>query len=196
MAGVLAVTSNPDRTSPVKRGKWILEQVLGQHTAPPPADAGNLKAIANADKLTIKERFRLHTDDPNCASCHRLMDPIGFGFENFDQLGRWRQKYTNNRAIDPSGQLPNGQKFNNFLGLQKILLSQQDAFIKHFTAQVLTYALGRGVQDFDRVTINRIAKKLAKNDYQAHILIKEIVKSYPFNFQQIAKPKKRNPLGL
>ncbi len=168
LAAVLTVTSNPDRTSPVKRGKWILENILGTPPPPPPPDVPTLAAHHGGKPLaTVRQQMEQHRADPRCASCHSEMDPLGFGLENFDAIGAWRDRETvaskekpssdssksNKPAepppIDASGKLPDGRTFNGPAELKKILLDKRDMFCRAFTQKMLTYALGRGTTETD-----------------------------------------------
>jgi hypothetical protein len=175
---VLTITSNPTRTSPVKRGKWVLDNLLGTPPPPPPPDVPDLKDQKELTG-TLRQKMELHRVNPNCASCHERMDPIGFGMENFDAVGVWREK-DGDLPIDPSGKLPSGQKFNGPSDLRKILREQKELFAHCLTEKMLTYALGRGLEYYDRCAVDRITTALAKNDYKFSVLITEIAKSVPF----------------
>jgi hypothetical protein len=177
-ASVLAVTSNPTRTSPVKRGKFILDNILGTPPPPPPPDVDELPEDAEL-KGTLRQQMEQHRKNPSCASCHARMDALGFGFENFDAIGRWRTK-EGKHAIDPSGVLPDGQKFAGPAGLKVILKKKQELFVKCLTEKLLTYALGRGTERSDRCFIEGIARAAARSDYRFIALVTEIVKSDPF----------------
>jgi len=180
MASVLTVTSNPTRTSPVKRGKWILEQILGTPPPPPPPGVEELSEDQKViDSGSLRQRMELHRKDPNCAVCHQRMDPLGFGFENFDAVGAWRTK-DGKFDVDPSGVLPTGEKFAGPAELRKILLGRKVDFSKAFTDKLLTFALGRGLERIDRCVIDDVAATLAKNDYKFSSLVLEIVRSEPF----------------
>jgi hypothetical protein len=190
MAAVLTVTSNPTRTSPVKRGKWILENILGTPPPPPPPGVEELsqdqKVVAAA---SLRVRMEQHRVNPSCAICHQRMDPLGFGFENFDAVGAWRTK-DGTHDIDPAGVLPTGEKFSGPADLRKILLKRKTDFAKCFTEKVLTYALGRGMERTDRCFIDDIAATLSKNDYKFSTLVLEIVRSDPF---QMRRGQRANP---
>jgi hypothetical protein len=177
-ASVLAVTSNPTRTSPVKRGKWILDNILGTPPPPPPADVEVLKEGGELQG-TLRQRMEQHRKDPTCASCHARMDPLGFGFENFDAVGAWRTK-EGRHAIDPSGVLPDGASFKGPVQLRAILKKKRDLFARCLSEKLLTYALGRGTERSDRCFIDEIARDLAKGDYKFSRLVLAIVKSEPF----------------
>ena len=177
-ASILAVTSNPTRTSPVKRGKWVLENLLG--TPPPPAPAG----VPELDKAeltgTLRQRMEQHRADPACASCHKLMDPIGLALENYDAIGRWRT-LDYGQPIDPSGELPDGEKVNGPGELIRNLRGKNaDKFVRCLTEKMLVYGLGRGLEYYDRCAVDKIQAKLSKDDYLFSTLLFEIVSSDPF----------------
>jgi hypothetical protein len=179
-ASILTVTSNPTRTSPVKRGKWILEQILGTPPPPPPANVPELndaKEITAAS--TLRERMEQHRADPNCATCHSKMDPLGFGLENFDAIGAWRDR-EGKFAIDASGTLPSGQTFQRPKELKAILKAKEPEFVRCLTEKMLTYALGRGLEYDDKCALDLIVDSLADEDYRFSQLILGIVKSDPF----------------
>jgi hypothetical protein len=179
-AAVLTVTSNPTRTSPVKRGKWILDNILGTPPPPPPAGVEELKEDKESVLSgTLRQRMEQHRAKPACATCHQRMDPLGFGFENFDAVGAWRTK-EGKHAIDPSGTLPNGQSFAGPAGLRTILKGRQDAFARCLSEKLVTYALGRGVERYDRCALDEIVKGAGKDHYKFSRLVVEIVKSDPF----------------
>ncbi len=177
-ASILAVTSNPTRTSPVKRGKWVLENLLG--TPPPPAPAG----VPELDKAeltgTLRQRMEQHRADAACASCHKLMDPIGLALENYDAIGRWRTM-DYGQPIDPSGELPGGEKVSGPGDLIRNLGSKNaDKFVRCLTEKLLVYGLGRGLEYYDRCAIDKIVAKISKDDYKFSSLLFEIVTSDPF----------------
>jgi hypothetical protein len=176
-ASVLAVTSNPTRTSPVKRGKWILENILGTPPPPPAPDAGELKE--DEVKGTLRQQMEQHRKNPACANCHARMDPLGFGFENFDAIGAWRDR-DGQHAVDASGLLPDGSKFTGPAELRKILIGKKDQFVRCLAEKLLTYALGRGTERTDRCFIEEIAKNTAKKDYRFTALVVEVVKCDAF----------------
>ncbi|MGE0608690.1 MAG: DUF1592 domain-containing protein [Pirellulales bacterium] len=179
-ASILTVTSNPTRTSPVKRGRWVLEQILGEPPPPPPPNVPELptdeKAIAGG---SLKQRMEVHRQNPSCANCHAKMDPIGFALENFDAVGQFRAK-DGAFDVDPSGQFADGTKFAGPGDLKSILLAKKDLFARSLTEKMLTYALGRGMEYYDRPTTERILAKLAAGDYKFSVLVTEVVKSEPF----------------
>ncbi len=177
-ASILTVTSNPTRTSPVKRGKWILENILGTPPPPPPPEVPELK---EGQELTgtLRQRMVQHRANPNCAVCHERMDPLGFGFENYDAVGTWRTQ-DGKFPIDPSGTLPDGRSFKGPKELKAILKSKEEEFRRCFAEKMLTYALGRGLEYFDKAAVEQITRNLAKNQNRFSALVIEIVKSDPF----------------
>ena len=188
MAGVLTVTSLPHRTSPVLRGKWVRETLLGSHTPPPPENVPKLdQQQGESAPQTIRELLEQHRANPTCASCHNLMDPIGFGLENYDLLGRWRSEEAG-KPIDTEGQLPDGAKFNGPSELKQVLLARKDDFIRHLTTKMLGYALGRGLTIEDRCTVEDIARQVKEADYRSHALVAGIVSSVPFRYRASESP--------
>jgi hypothetical protein len=186
---ILTVTSYPNRTSVVQRGKWILENLLGTPPPPPPADVPELKPHTDDGKLlTMREQMELHRTNPTCASCHARMDPIGFALENYDGVGKWRSK-DGDSAIDASGKLPDGTQFEGLAGLRKLLLEKySDDFVTTVTEKLLTYALGRGLEAYDRPTIRAITRKAAADDYRMSALIAAVVESKPFQMRRTPEP--------
>ncbi len=181
MAAVLTVTSQPGRTSPVKRGKWVLEQIVGDPPPPPPPAVPPLE---EQDKgitanLSLRQKMEKHRSDVICASCHTKMDAIGFGMENFDAIGRWRTSDGSN-PLDTTGTLPGGVKFTSPVELKAIFMARKDAFARCVTEKMLIFALGRGLKDSDDQVVEDISAALAKNDYKFSTLITRIVTSYPF----------------
>lgn len=173
MAGVLTSSSMPTRTSPVKRGKWVLEVILGTPPPPPLPDAPALKE-QHEEKGTLRERLERHRSDARCASCHATMDPIGFGFENYDALGAWRE------SEDTSATLPDGRSFTGPVELKALILEKKDEFVRCLVEKMLTYALGRGLECADAPVVRRIAKAVVADEYRITRLILEIVQSHPF----------------
>lgn len=176
---VLAVTSNPTRTSPVKRGKYILEQILGTPPPPPPPDVPELAEEGEALKGTLRQRMEQHRANPSCASCHARMDGLGFALENFDPVGAWRDK-DGPDAIDASGELPDGTKFDGPSELRQVLRKQQDRFRKTFVEKLLTYALGRGLDYDDACVVDAIAGASEAGGDRFGRIVAEIAKSEPF----------------
>jgi hypothetical protein len=184
MGSVLTVTSNPTRTSPVKRGKWVLESILGTPPPPPLPDAGILKEEPEgAEQLTVRQRLELHRADPSCASCHKRMDPIGIGFENYDAIGCWREK-EGRLPLDVAAVLPDGRSFAGPVELKRILLTRREDFVRNLVEKILTYALGRGVEYYDVAVVKGIRRALAEQGYRFSTLVQEVVKSYPFQHRR------------
>lgn len=177
-ASVLTVTSNPTRTSPVKRGKWILENILG---TPPPPPPPNVPELEDQKELTgtLRQRMEQHRANPNCAVCHERMDALGFSFENFDGIGGWRAQ-DEGRTIDPSGELPGGRKLAGPADLKNVLLSDKDLFVRNLAERLLTYSLGRGTEHYDKLTLDEIVEQVKTREYKFSALVLEIIKSDPF----------------
>lgn len=177
-ASVLTVTSNPTRTSPVKRGKWVYENILGL-TAPPPApDVPELPPVGQL-KGTLRQQMEQHRSNPSCATCHAKLDPLGFGLENFNAVGAWRDK-DNNQPVDASGVLPDGNKFNGPAELRKILLGKADQFRRCLAEKLLTYGLGRGLEYYDKCALDEIAAKLKSGNDRFSALVLAIAESDAF----------------
>lgn len=181
-ASILTLTSNPTRTNPVKRGKWVLEQILGTPPPPPPPDVPELEEKGEL-KGTLRERFEQHRKNPSCANCHAKLDPMGFAFENYDAIGRFRTK-ENGVAIDVSGVLPGGQKFNGPKELKEILVTKKDDFARALTEKLTIYAIGRGLEYYDKRATDQVLKTLAANEYRFSVLAVEIAKSDPFRMRR------------
>ncbi|MEO7798667.1 MAG: DUF1592 domain-containing protein [Opitutaceae bacterium] len=179
MASLLALNSNATRTSPVKRGKFILEEILNAPPPPPPPD---VPALEEGKQLsgTLRQIMEQHRANPTCASCHSKMDPLGFAFENFDAIGAWRDKDSGGFPIDASGVLPDGKSFSGATGLKEVLDTKKELFLRSVTNKMLTYALGRGLEYYDRPAAEQIVTALTKNEYRFSTLVLEIVKSDPF----------------
>ncbi|MCB1232048.1 MAG: DUF1592 domain-containing protein [Verrucomicrobiae bacterium] len=187
MPAVLATTSFPNRTSPVKRGVWVLEQVLGEHVPPPPANVPPLekqdqKEVAG---LTLRERTELHVTNATCANCHKVLDPIGFGLENFDAIGRWREVDDSGGAIDASGELPSGERFASPRDLKAIVAGREEAVARNLVERFLAYALCRPLQGYDEIVVDQLMEAIAKNDYRMQTLVIEVVASYPFTQRRV-----------
>ena len=181
---ILTVTSYPTRTSPVLRGKWILENLLGTPPPPPPANVPDLKDHAEDGRaLSLREQMEKHRADSTCASCHARMDPLGFALENYDGVGKRRTKDADG-AIDTSGSLPDGTKFQGPGGLRDLLLSRRDQFVETFAEKLLTYALGRGLEYYDQPAVRAITRTAAKDDYRVSSVIVAITKSTPFQMRR------------
>jgi hypothetical protein len=187
-ASVLTVTAMPTRTSPVKRGKYILENVLGTPPPPPPPDVPALsEASKDVSKATLKVRLEEHRKDPNCAVCHIRMDAIGFTMENFDAIGQWRTK-DGNFPIDSTGKTPEGTVLNGPEGLRTMLLGRQNDFLDTMTKKMLTYSLGRGLEFYDQCSVKDIEAALRQNQYKFSALVMAIVKSEPFQKRRMLRP--------
>ncbi len=182
MSGVLLLTSYPDRTSPVLRGGWILETLLGIKVPSPPPDIPVLKRNSKT-KRSVREQLAEHRKNPACAACHNLMDPLGFALENYDVIGRWREK-DHDQQIDASAVLPTGESFTGPRELRQVLLARKSDFIRHLTRKMLGYALGRSLHDGDDCTVQQIADRVAGDDYHVRTLVREIVTSVPFRMRQ------------
>lgn len=182
-ASILTVTSNPTRTSPVKRGKWILENILNSPPPPPPPDAGELPEDGKELQGTLRQRMEQHRAKPICASCHQRMDPLGFAFENFDAIGAWRDK-DGRFAIDTAGALPNGQTFNGPRELSAVLKGKDSEFRRCLSEKMLTYALGRGLEYYDKCALDDICAAVAKEQNKFVSLVMAVVKSEPFQFRK------------
>lgn len=187
MAAVLAVSSYPNRTSPVLRGKWILEALLGTPPPPPPPNVPQLPEHAGASPQTLRERLTLHRANPACAVCHNRIDPLGFGLENYNVLGLWRTEDAG-KPIDAKGELPDGSTFDGPEQMKQVLLKQKDLLIHNLTAKMLGYALGRGLTLEDHCSVDLIAEKVKQENYSAQTLILEVIRSVPFRYQVGTSP--------
>mgnify|MGYP001455135398 CR=1 FL=1 len=189
---ILSVTSQPDRTSPVLRGKWILENILGVSPPAPPPDVPDLaeqEGVATA--VTMRERMEAHRANPVCASCHRMMDPLGLALEHFDQAGRWRtveESFDSRSAsfapIDASGAMPDGTQFVGAGGLRKVLLDRSDRFVATMIEKLLTYALGRGLEPYDMPAVRAVAREAASDGHRLSSIIVGVVRSIPFQMRR------------
>jgi hypothetical protein len=180
-ASILTLTSNPTRTSPVKRGKWIMDNILGTPPPPPPAGVPQLQEDEQTELLgSLRERMAQHRADPSCAICHKKMDALGFGFENFDAIGAWRDR-DGRFEIDASGTLPGNQAFQGPTQLRQVLKNQRrDQFVGCLSEKLLTYALGRELQAYDRCAVDQIIECLEQDEYRFHSLVMGVVRSEPF----------------
>jgi hypothetical protein len=184
---ILSVTSHAERTSPVLRGKWILENILGLPVPPPPPDVPPLKEKAEGEKpRTMREQMAEHRANPACATCHKVMDPIGFALENFDAVGSWRTQEAGG-PIDASGELADGTKVDGVAQLRQSLVSHPDLFVQTMTEKMLTYALGRGVDYHDMPAVRTIVRDAAHSDYRFSALVMGIVRSTPFQMRMVAQ---------
>ena len=181
---ILTVTSYANRTSLVLRGKWVLNNILGTPPPPPPPDVPFLKEQSKDGKiLSLRERMEQHRTNPSCASCHVVMDPLGFALENFDGIGHWRTD-DGDSPVDSSGVLPDGSRFEGPIGLRKVLLDKEEQFVHTVTEKLLTYALGRGLEYYDAPAIRKIMREAAPNDYRWSALVRGIVRSTAFQMRR------------
>jgi hypothetical protein len=181
---ILTDTSRPNRTSPVIRGKWILENIFGTPPPPPPANVPDLEEERDPRKvLPMREQLAQHRANPVCASCHAQMDELGFALENFDAIGEWRNTYSSGAPIDASAELPDGTGFNGPTELRKVLLNHSDEFLTTITEKLLTYALGRGLEAADAPAVRQVKREAAGADYRFASLIQGIVTSTPFQMR-------------
>src|SRR5947207_1470976 len=185
-ASILTVTSYPNRTAPTIRGKWVLEQLLGIPPPPPPPNVPSLKDDATTKNLTMRQRMELHRSNPTCAACHKMMDPLGFALENFDGLGSWRSSTGTGEPIDSSGVLPDGTAFDGPAGLREVLVTKRDLFVENFTERLLTYALGRGVEEYDHPVLRKITREAASDNHRWSSIILGIVNSAPFQMRRVS----------
>lgn len=190
-ASILTLTSNPNHTSPVKRGKWILDNLLAASPPPPPPDVPALIAEHDGIALTAKEQLARHREDPICASCHVRMDPLGLALEKYDAVGAYRDFYAG-QIIDATAQMPDGTQFDGLLGLHSILWDRRERFAQAFIDRLLTYALGRGLEAYDQPTIRDIAKQASSENYRIHSIIEAVVGSTPFNFKKAPEASNEN----
>ncbi len=182
-ASILTVSSYPTRTSPVIRGKWVLENFLNAPPPPPPPNVPSLDATEVGTKMSMREQLEKHRANPVCASCHSKMDPLGFGLENYNAIGEWRTQ-DGKFPIDSSGTLPSGKSFTTPAQMKAILKSNPRAFAQCVTEKMLTYALGRGLERYDRPAVNKIVDRLQANDYKFSEIISGIVESLPFQMRR------------
>jgi hypothetical protein len=184
---ILTVTSHATRTSPVRRGKWILENILGTPPPAPPADVPPLKENGSgAGAKTMRELMAEHRSNAVCATCHRSIDPLGLALENFDAVGRWRTRGEDGAVVDASGSTPGGESFDGVAGLRKALLARPEVFVGTLTEKLLTYGLGRGVDFADAPAVRQIRRDAARDDYRFSTLVGAIVRSAPFQMRRAA----------
>ena len=195
-SAILTVSSYPTRTSPPVRGKWVLENLLGAAPPPPPDNVPALNDSNIGTEISMKERFAQHRRDPSCSPCHNLMDPIGFGLENYDAVGRWRDK-DGKFPIETTGQLPGGKTFTGSKGLKEILRDRSDEFVHNVTVKMFTYALGRGLERSDNAAVDSIVQQVKANNYRFSALVLDVVKSKQFRMRspEIAKMKSMEIAG-
>jgi hypothetical protein len=184
MGSVLTSTSLPLRTSPVLRGKWVLEEILGTPPPPPPPDAGELpEESATDENASIRDLLVVHRSNPACASCHQKMDPIGFGLENFDPIGRWRSSYGDKPIVAAWDTLPSGEVFSGPAELKKILLTKEDEFARTLSEKMFVYAIGRNAGFSDELFMQRLVKNLKENRFDTEEFIIELVNLEPFRYK-------------
>jgi hypothetical protein len=182
-ASILAVTSYPNRTSPVQRGKWILTNILGVPPSPPPPNVPPLEDNAEGtQRRSLRERMELHRKDSVCAGCHKVMDPVGFALENFDAIGQWRAR-DDGSTIDPSGVLFEGSKVDGPVALRRMLTNRPETFMGVMTEKMLTFALGRGLDTHDMPTVRKIVAQAKTNNFRFSSLVTGIVESTPFQMK-------------
>ncbi|PYS42453.1 MAG: hypothetical protein DMG14_03965 [Acidobacteria bacterium] len=180
-ASVLTVTSYPNRTSVVLRGKWLLANMLGSPPPPPPADVPSLKEPGqDGQPHSLRDRMEQHRNNPACSGCHQRMDPLGFSLENFDALGKWRT-VADGEKVDASASLPDGTTFEGIAGLRNLLLKQKDDYVRTLAEKLLAYSIGRGIQYYDLSAVRKIARESARSDYRWSSLVLGIVRSTPFS---------------
>ena len=185
---ILTVTSYPNRTSPVLRGKWVLENILGTPPPAPPQDVPDIEENHPGEEArSLRARLEAHRRNPTCASCHRVMDPLGFALENFDGLGQWREKEPGG-AIDPTGQLADGTPIDGPVALRKAVLERREMFVRTLTEKLMTYGLGRGIELDDRPLVREVARKAAARDYRWSAIVLGIVRSAPFQMKKAPAP--------
>jgi hypothetical protein len=194
MPGILAATSFPNRTSPVKRGVWVLEQVLGEQAPAAPPDVPALDkqdqtAVAN---LTVRQRTELHRTNPVCANCHQILDPIGFGLEKFDAIGRWRDRDSNGQPIDATGELPGAKRFSGPADLKAIIAGRNADVARNLMEKLLAYALGRKLEGYDEIVVDELMGELAGDGYRMRTLINGVITSYPFMHRRIEEHRRLN----
>jgi len=181
---ILTVTSEANRTSPVKRGKFILENIFGTPPPSPPPNVPPLKENDGAQAMSVRARMELHRKNPPCAGCHAVMDPLGFSLENFDGIGEWRTKEPGG-AVDPSGQLADGTKVDGPVALRNAIMKHPEQFVRTLTEKLMTYGLGRGLEYYDMPTVRGIARDASRNDYRFSSIVLGIVKSTPFQMRRV-----------
>jgi hypothetical protein len=185
---VLLLTSVADRTSPVQRGKWVMQVLLGSPPPPPPPNVPTLEETKGNDGarvLSVRERMEEHRKNPACTSCHRVIDPLGLALENFDVTGKWRG---NDRGVpvDPTGELYDGTKMNGPAGLREALLKHQETVLRSFTESLMTYALGRRVEYYDMPTVRAVVREAGKSEYRLSSFVLGVVNSPAFRMSRPA----------
>ncbi|MEM7313891.1 MAG: DUF1588 domain-containing protein, partial [Planctomycetota bacterium] len=179
---ILMVTSYATRTSPTIRGNWILENIVGTPAPPPPANVPNLKENTTLDATSIRQRLEQHRSDAACASCHNLMDPVGFSLENFDAVGRWRD-FEGEISVDSAGVLPSGEKVAKVSDLERAIMSRPELFVRTLAEKLLTFGLGRAVEPYDQPSVRAIVRQAAEDEYRFSAIIKGVVLSRAFRMR-------------
>jgi hypothetical protein len=181
---ILTVTSYPNRTSPVLRGKYILENILGTPPSPPPPNVDTtLETKQGEEPKSVRALLERHRANPTCAGCHRIMDPLGFALENFDGIGEWRRKEVAG-PVDPTGQLGDGTPVDGPVGLRRAIMAKPEMFVRTLTQKLMTYGLGRGIEHGDKPLVRGVAREVAKQNYRFSALVLGIVKSSPFQMKK------------
>jgi hypothetical protein len=180
MGAVLSMTSHTFRTSPTQRGKYVLEVLLGTPPPPPPNNVAQIEdAAAHGEAKSFRELLAQHATDASCAGCHKRIDPLGFGLDHYDAIGRWRES-TKDQPLDTAGVLPTGEKFDGPVELKQVLKAKQQRFIENLSEQMLVYALGRELRPADKPAVKKIAADLTQDGFHFSSLISGVVNSYPF----------------
>lgn len=187
MPATLASTSFPGRTSPVRRGVWVLEQILGERVPPPPPDVPELEELRGEDLegLTLRQLTELHQSDATCANCHQVLDPIGFGLENFDAIGRWRDTDAAGVIIDSAGNLPDGKDFSSPAELKRLLAEREADLARNLTERLMAHSLGRQLEGYDEIVIDRLMGRIAEDDYRVRTIVTEVITSYLFTHRRV-----------
>jgi hypothetical protein len=179
-AAMLSMTSGPTRTHPIARGAWIIEVIFNDPPPPPPNNVPPLNEESASGNLTIREKFAQHRENPDCAGCHSRLDPLGFALENFDIIGRWRDKYDNGREVDASGTLMKKHDFDGIVRFKEALVEEERRFSKAFTAHLLRFALARELGPADSLTIEAIVDRTENEEFRMKSLLREVILSDRF----------------
>ena len=190
-AAVMTMTSGPEETKPITRGAWISGVIFNDPPEPPPADVPNLDDdnLKDLKHMTLRERFSSHRDNPDCAGCHKKLDPLGFALDNYDAVGRWRDKYENGRDVDSSGRLFKKHDFKNIMEFKDALIIEKDRFTKAFVSHLLSFSMGRQLNVSDSPTVDLVAKNVRESDYSLRVMIHEIIQSELFQSKTIQVKK-------
>ena len=179
-AAMLSMTSGPTRTHPIARGAWLIEVVLNDPPPPPPNDVPPLNEDAGDQNLTIREKFAVHRENPDCAGCHSKLDPLGFALENFDITGRWRDKYENGRDVDATGRLLRKYDYRDVVAFKSSRLKERQRFARAFAAHLLRFALAKELRPGDSLTVDTIVERAEKEDFRLRSMIREVILSESF----------------